>query len=124
VVTISKKAEQERDVAITLAQQKLAVAKLRLEAAQKEGDAQLATGQAEANVVLLQQQAIAEPLRQQVLAYGDGNTYAQNLFYQKMAPAVKSILANTDGPFADLLRQLTAPVPGSTDKTKLTRAQP
>ncbi len=124
VVTITKKSEQQRDVAITLAQQQLAVAKLRLEAAQKEGDAQLATGEAAANVVLLQQQAIAEPLRQQVLAYGDGNTYAQNLFYQKMAPSLKSILANTDGPFADLLRQLTSPVPAGADKTKITRAQP
>ena len=44
VVTIVKKAEQERDVAITKAKQDLAVAKLRLEAAQKEADAMVAKG--------------------------------------------------------------------------------
>ena len=65
---------------------------------------------AEANVVLLQKQAEAEPLRQQVAAFGDGNAYAQFFFFQKLAPSVKSILTNTDGPFADLFHQLAAPL--------------
>jgi len=50
VVTITKKAEQERDVALTRAQQDLAVAKLKLEAAQKLADAQVSRGKAEADV--------------------------------------------------------------------------
>jgi regulator of protease activity HflC (stomatin/prohibitin superfamily) len=57
VVSIVKKAEQERDVAVTQAQQGLSVAKLRLQAAQQEADAIVAKGQAEANVVLLNKQA-------------------------------------------------------------------
>ncbi len=105
LVSVVKKAEQERDVAITKANQELAVAKLRLEAAQKEADALIAKGQADANVILLQRQAEAEPLRQQVQAFGDGNTYAQYFFFQKIAPSFKSILATTDGPFADIFRQ-------------------
>ena len=109
VVTIVKKAEQERDVAVTKAKQELAVAKLRLEAAQKQADALIAKGQAEAAVVLLNKQAEAEPLRQQVQAFGDGNAFAQYFFYQKVAPSIKTILSDTDGPFGDIFRQFTAP---------------
>ncbi len=127
VVTITKMAEQRRDVAITQAQQQLAVAKLKLEAAQKQADATVATGQAEANVILLQQQAQAEPVRQQVSAFGGGNMYAQFFFYQKVAPSVKSIMANSDGPFGDLFKQFLKPAAetkANTDKAKLTAAQP
>jgi len=90
VVTVTKKAEQQRDVAVTQANQALAVAKLRLDAAQKEADALLQRGQAEAAVILLQKEAEAKPLAQQVQAFGDGNAYAQYFFYQKMAGSVKS----------------------------------
>jgi regulator of protease activity HflC (stomatin/prohibitin superfamily) len=109
VVTIVKEAEQNRDVAVTKARQELAVAKLQLQAAQQQADATIAQGKADAQVILLQKQAEAEPLRQQVAAFGDGNAFAQYYFYQKLAPSVKSILTNTEGPFADLFKQLTAP---------------
>lgn len=122
VVGIVKEAEQNRDVAVTKAQQELAVAKLQLQAAQQQADATIAQGKADAAVVLLQKQAEAEPLRQQVAAFGDGNAFAQYYFYQKLAPSVKSILTSTDGPFADLFKQLTAPVksPSSSAAQKLT----
>ena len=113
MVSVMKKAEQERDVAVTLANQQLAVAKLKLEAAQKQADALVVRGKAEAAVVLLNKQAEAEPLRQQVQAFGDGESYARYFFYQKAAPSIKSILTNTDGPFADLFRQFAAPPPGA-----------
>jgi len=121
VVSVVKQAERNRDVAITKAKQDLAVAQLRLEAAQKQADAVLAKGQAEANVVMLNKQAEAEPLRQQVLAFGDGNAFAQYFFYQKIAPSVKSILANSDGPFSEMFRQFmplpTTPGPNGTRVT-------
>jgi regulator of protease activity HflC (stomatin/prohibitin superfamily) len=124
VVTVTKKAEQDREVALTRAQQDLAVAKLKLEAAQKVADAQLSRGKAEAEVVLLQRQAEAEPLRQQVLAFGDGDSYARFFFYQKVAPSVKSILGNTDGPFGDMFKQFVSPAPKSeTSPRKLTDAK-
>jgi regulator of protease activity HflC (stomatin/prohibitin superfamily) len=110
VVGIVKQAEQNRDVAVTKAQQELAVAKLQLQAAQQQADAIVAQGKAEAAVILLQKQAEAEPLRQQVAAFGDGNAFAQYFFYQKLAPSVKSILTSTDGPFGELFKQLTTPV--------------
>jgi len=109
VVTILKKAEQSRDVAVTKASQELAVAKLRLDAAQKEGDALLERGKAAAAVVLLNKEAEAKPLAQQVQAFGDGNAYAQYFFYQKTAGSVKSILTNTDGPFGELFKQFSQP---------------
>jgi regulator of protease activity HflC (stomatin/prohibitin superfamily) len=115
VVTVVKKAEQDRDVALTKANQDQAVAQLRLEAAKNQADALVARGTAEANVILLKKEAEAEPLRQQVAAFGDGNSYAQYFFYQKIAPSVKSILTSTDGPFADLFRQfMQPPANGST----------
>ncbi|MDB5354536.1 MAG: hypothetical protein JWN24_989 [Phycisphaerales bacterium] len=107
VISVVKQSERERNVALTQASQALAVAKLHLEAAQKEADAVVAKGEADANVILLNRQAEAEPLRQQVLAFGDGSAYAQYFFYQKVAPSMKSILTTTDGPFADIFRQFT-----------------
>lgn len=130
VVTIIKRAEQERDVAITKAEQDLAVATLRLEAAQKQADAIVARGTAEANVVLLNKQAEAEPLRQQVQAFGgDGRMYAQFFFYQKVAPSIKSILTNSDGPFGDIFKQYmtppsTQPAQASESGAKITGVQP
>jgi hypothetical protein len=59
-----------------------------------------------------------------VAAFGDGNAYAQYFFYQKVAPSVKSIMANTDGPFGDLFKQFLTPgaVKSAGDKAKLTNA--
>ncbi len=82
-------------------------AKLKLEASQKQAEALVSRGQADAAVILLKKQAEAEPLRQQVSAFGDGNAYAQYFFFQKVSPAIKTILTNTDGPFADLFKQFT-----------------
>jgi regulator of protease activity HflC (stomatin/prohibitin superfamily) len=125
VVTTIKKAEQDRDVALTQARQGLAVAKLRLDAAQQEADAVVAKGQAEANVILLNKKAEAEPLRQQVEAFGDGTAYARYFFYQKVAPSMKSILTNTDGVFADLFKQYAAPPTGASEPKKtVTGVQP
>ncbi|HYO10855.1 MAG TPA: SPFH domain-containing protein [Tepidisphaeraceae bacterium] len=118
VVSIVKRAEQQRDVAVTQARQGLAVAKLRLEAAQQEADAVVAKGQAEANVVLLNKQAEAEPLRQQVEAFGDGTNYARYFFYQQVAPSMKTILTNSDGVFADVFKQFGAPAANASEPPK------
>jgi len=124
VVTVVKKAEQEKDVAVTKARQDLAVAQLRLEAAKNVADASVARGTAEANVILLKKQAEADPLRQQVAAFGGGDAYAQYFFYQKIAPSVKSILTNTDGPFAEMFRQFMQPTTnGSKTGTKVSDAK-
>jgi hypothetical protein len=124
VVTVLKQAEQARDVAVTKANQDLEVAKLRLEAAREQAAAIVSRGTADADVVLLQKQAEAEPLRQQVAAFGDGTALAQYYFYQKMAPAMKSIMATTDSPLADMLRELSVPRTKTTSGGTAAATQP
>ena len=106
VVTLTKEAEQRKGVSVTRASREWEVAKLALEAAQKEADAIRARGEAEANVVLFDYQARAEPLARAVSAFGDGDAYAQQFFLQRVAPAIKNVLTNTEGPFADIFRRL------------------
>ena len=105
VVTMTKKAEQGKVVAVTHANREHEVAKLALEAAEKEGAAIRSRGEAEANVVLYGYQAKAEPLTAAVKAFGGGETYAQQFFLQRVAPSIRSIMSNTDGPFADIFQQ-------------------
>jgi hypothetical protein len=96
-----------------MAHQALGVPKHMVGAALMQAAGVVAGATAEANVVLLKVQAEAEPLRQQVQAFGgDGRAYAQFFFYQKVAPSIKSILTNSDGPFADVFKQFASPVDG------------
>lgn len=105
IVTLTKEAEQRKNVAVTKANRELAVAKLTLEAAEKEGAAIRSRGEADAKVVLFGFQARAEPLKAAVNAFGDGTTYAQQFYYQKVAPSIQSILTTTDGSFADIFKE-------------------
>jgi len=106
VVTVTKHAEQGKIVAITHAKRELEVGKLELEAAEKLASAIRSRGEAEANVVLYEYQARAEPLARAVQAFGDGVTYAQQFFLRRVAPSISTILSNTDGPFAEIFKQL------------------
>lgn len=106
VVTVTKEADQRKIVAVTKAKRELEVGKLELQAAEKLASAVRSRGQAEANVVLFDYQARAEPLAQAVEAFGDGVTYAQQFFLRRVAPSIHSILSNTDGPFADIFKHL------------------
>ncbi|MBI4718638.1 MAG: hypothetical protein HY763_12585 [Planctomycetes bacterium] len=105
VVTATKEAEQRKVVAVTRAQREFEVAKLTLEAAEKQASAIRARGEAEAKVVLFEYQARAEPLQRAVAAFGDGVTYAQQFFLQRVAPSIQTILSNTEGPFAEIFKQ-------------------
>ena len=109
VVTIVKEAEQEKAVALTEAQQRFEVAKLALDAAREKAAAMLSRGQADAEVITLGFEAEADPLADAVAAFGGGESYAQFFFYQRLAPALKSVLASTDGPFAEIFRSLARP---------------
>lgn len=120
VVSVTKQAEQHKGVAVTKAKRELEVAKLDLEAASKQAEAIHARGQAEANVILFDYRAKAEPLARSVKAFGDGTTYAQQFFLQRVAPAIRSILTNTEGPFAEIFKELQTfsppPAPQTGDK--------
>lgn len=107
VVSVVVEAQQKMAVSITEANQRLDVARLALEAARKQAEAIFARGQADAKVVLFGYQAKAEPLRAAINAFGDGATYARYQFLQKLGPAIRSVLSNTDGPFAEVFREFT-----------------
>jgi|CXWL01.1.fsa_nt_gi regulator of protease activity HflC (stomatin/prohibitin superfamily) len=106
VVTVVKEAEQKKGVAVTNAQRQFEVGKLQLEAAAKQAQAVVSRGKAEADVVLFHYQAKAEPLATAVQAFGGGKAYAQQFFFQRVAPSITSITTNTDGPFAEIFKQL------------------
>lgn len=103
-VSVIKQSEQRKIVAVTQANRRLEVARLNLEAATKQASALVARGEAEASVVLFEFQAEAEPLKNAVDAFGDGMTYAQHFFLQKVAPSMKTIISNTEGPFAEVFK--------------------
>lgn len=106
VVTVTKGSEQKKVVAVTQARRQFEVAKLTLEAATKEASAIRSRGEAAGNVILFDYQARAEPLAMAVNAFGDGTTYAQHFFLRRVAPSIESILSNTDGPFAEIFKEL------------------
>ncbi|NOX58632.1 MAG: hypothetical protein GXP29_07210 [Planctomycetes bacterium] len=103
-VSVTKEAEQRKVISVTQANKRLEVARLNLEASSKQASAMLARGEADANVVLFDYQARAEPLKNAVDAFGGGMVYAQHFFLRKVAPSIQSVLSNTEGPFADIFR--------------------
>lgn len=113
VVTLTTKAEEAKAVALTEAQKRLEVAKLQLEAAREEAAAIVSLGEAEAEVILLNARAEAEPLAEAVRAFGGGEMYAQYFFYRKLSPSLQTVLADTNGPFADIFRSLSEAEGGS-----------
>ena len=105
-----KKADQDQKSAVTRSEQKLAVAKTRLEAAADEADAATEKARADAQVIRLTNKAELAGLAAQVAAFdGDGSALAQNLLIAKIAPAFRSILSNSDGPLMELFGQFTRP---------------
>ena len=78
-------AMQEQDVEKTKAEERLAVAKLRLDAAKDEADAIEARGQAKADVIGFENEADAAGWKAAVDAFdGDGLEYARYVMYQKL----------------------------------------
>jgi regulator of protease activity HflC (stomatin/prohibitin superfamily) len=108
VVEKTTRAEQEQQVALTLAQQKLKVAQTRLDAAKDKATAILAKAAAEAEVVKFNNASEAAGLAAQVAAFdGDGAAMARNLLLGKLAPSFRTILGNSEGPLMDLFSQFT-----------------
>ncbi len=103
-VSMVQEAQQRKVVKVTQANRQLEVAKLDLEAAAKEAAALISRGRAEANVILFDYQAEAEPLRAAVNAFGGGMVYAQHFYLQQIAPSIESVLSNTTGPFAEIFK--------------------
>lgn len=100
------KATQEKEVAVIAAERELAVAQLQLQAAQNQAQAVVAAGKAKSDVITFKNAAEAQGLKNASQAFGDGHTYVRYLMNQKLAPSITYVLANTDGPFADMIRRV------------------
>ena len=108
VAKVTIQAKKEQDVAKTKAEEKLAVAKLKLDAAKDEAAAILARAKAKAEVIGFENEADAAGWRRAVEAFdGNGREYAQYEMYQKLAAAYRRIVVNTaDSPIMRMFDQL------------------
>lgn len=114
VVELTTKSQQEQAVAKTNAEQRLAVAKIGLDAVKARSQAIIAEAQANADVIRARNRAEIAGLSARVEAFeGDGGALAQNLLVGKLAPAFRSILSNSDGPLMELFGQLSQPGAGA-----------
>lgn len=96
VVKITTKATQEQEVAITKANENLAVSQLKLDASIDEAAAIEARGKAAADVVRFDNEAEAAGWKKAVEAFGgDGQSYAQFVLYQKLSASYRRIMVNT-----------------------------
>lgn len=113
IVKLTTKALREQEVAVTKANEKLAVAEFKLEAARDEAEATIARGEASADVIGFENEADAAGWRRAVEAFsGNGHAYAQYEMYQKLAAAYRRIVVNTaDSPIMKMFDRIGEPVP-------------
>lgn len=103
VVELTTKAEQDQEVAQTLANQKYEVARTQLEASKNKAAAIVSKAEADAEVIIFNNKATIAGIATKVKAFdGDGVAMAQNILLGKLAPAFRSIMSNSDGPLMDL----------------------
>lgn len=109
IIKFVTEAEREQEIAKTKAEEKLAVAMLKLEAAQDEAEAITARGRATADVIGYENKADAAGWKRAVEAFdGNGNEYAQFVLYQKLASAYRRIMVNTaDSPIMRMFEAIS-----------------
>lgn len=96
VVKITTQAMQEQKVAVTKADENLAVGQLKLDASIDEAAAIEAKGKAAADVVRFDNEAESAGWKKAVEAFeGDGQGYAQFVLYQKLSASYRRIMVNT-----------------------------
>ena len=104
VVQVTTQAMQEQVVALTKANENLAVAQLKLDASIDEAAAIEARGKAAADVVRFDNEAEAAGWKKAVAAFdGDGRGYAQYVMFQKLSASYRRIMVNTaDSPIMQI----------------------
>ncbi|MDB5384382.1 MAG: band 7 protein [Planctomycetaceae bacterium] len=112
IVKLTTEALREQEIALTKANQELAVAKLKLEAAKDEAAAILSKGEGEAEIIRLDNAAEASGWKRSVAAFGNnGGQYAQYVLYQKVSAAYRTIMVNTaDSPLMKIFESFLEPV--------------
>jgi regulator of protease activity HflC (stomatin/prohibitin superfamily) len=123
VIKVTTAAMREQEVAKTKAQEKLAVAQLKLDATKDEAAAIAARGKGAAEVVEFKNKAEAAGWQRSVEAFGgDGGQFAQFVLFEKLSAAYRSIMVNTaDSPIMRIFESFNAPrgkSPGTTKPVK------
>ena len=110
LIQAKTKSSQMKEVAVSQATQDLENAQLALDAAEKQAEATLATGKAEAAVIVLQNEAEIAGLRKAAAGFANVQTFAQYNLMKKLGPALTEIFASDDSDFGRLFSDyLTQP---------------
>ena len=121
IVKITTKAMQEQKVAITKADEQLAVAQFKLDASKDEAGAIEAKGKAASDVIRFENEAESAGWKKAVESFnGDGQAYAQFVLYQKLASSYRRIMVNTaDSPIMKIFEDFAeaSTQPGAPPKT-------
>ncbi|MBF0498830.1 MAG: hypothetical protein HQM09_01750 [Candidatus Riflebacteria bacterium] len=99
-------AKNKQTVALVDQNRRLLMETTFLEAAQKEAQATLARGKAEADVILLNSTAEAEAFRKSVEAFKNPELFAYHEFLMRVAPSIGTIFANTEGIFGRIFSSM------------------
>lgn len=126
VVQAVTEADQRQKVEVTQAEQAKSVAQRNLDAVKDRAAAITSRKKAEASIVEQQNIAEAAGWKRAVEAFGgDGDAFARYVLYLKLAPAFRSILANSnDSPLMDVFNnfkstpQKTKPITPATPEKK------
>jgi regulator of protease activity HflC (stomatin/prohibitin superfamily) len=124
LVTAGTLAEQRKAVEESNLKQQFENARVRLEAAKKQAEAQLATGKAEADVIRLKNEAEVSGLRQAVQGFPTADLYAQYQVLQRLAPALTEIFASDGSDFAKLFSNYLTPPAATAEKDKTAAGKP
>ncbi len=98
-----------QDVALIDQERLLQVAKTDVISAKAQSEAILARGQADADVIRAQNEAESEPLRESIAAFKSGADFAAYIFAKRVAPSIKGVFADPDGPFGKLFTDNLTP---------------
>ncbi len=102
-------ATNKQKVALINQERRLQMEATLLEAARREAEAILSRGRAESDVVLLAATAEAEAIKKSIEAFKTAENYAYFEFVSRVAPAMQSIFANTEGVFGRIFQNIVAP---------------
>jgi hypothetical protein len=109
LVQAEAKSKQRKATEEARLKQELANAKLRLDAAREQAKSVTAAGKAEADVIMLQNEAEVSGLRKAVQGFPSADYYAQYHVLSKLAPALGEIFASDTSEFAKLFAAYLTP---------------
>lgn len=116
LIQAETRAKQLTQVAELQYKQELDNAKIALEAAEKQAEATLAIGKAEAAVISLQNEADVAGLRKAVEGFDSIQTFAQFHLMKKLGPALSEIFASDESDFGRLFSSYLTPSRGAGHK--------